>query len=1524
MGFLNDFLSATPQRDTLLSNGSYNKKTWIDQEIIREGDLNTLEDIAYKNRQSIINDESEILALTSRVSTVEDTANKQTTAILELENEVKQITEEAKGNYITINGSQDGYIQDIELFGNTIQSLSNLADIRSSGTIRDDGLYDISLISCGKNLFDKSKTIKAKSVVTTNGNIIDSPDFYCSLPIRVKKAKYVKSTNNAYAIYNSNGAYVSGGYSETIDVPADGFIIISIPLANINTFQLEEGTVATQYEPYICNRASVVLPCQLEKIGDKSDRLFKREDGVWCIEKNIFTKYLKECEVGNYNNFACRFYLVTLADNEHNYTDVKFLTNLNYTHTNINHQWLNRGYNSIAINNSTINGVLNCTCDITMESYNYQTVIDMVNGENVWVKYILKTSQIIELPLDAQIQLNSFDGVTNIFTEDMDMWPTIKCITPKSLGASVKFLQNNASTLSNRLEKIETLQEGNELKVITNNHYATIEDTIGGYLKDFTIKGKTLMNVMDVPYNETTTSLYKSENVNGYHKITMLADGDLSFQMCVTNTLKMFKPNIYYTFIVDVKTNTLNSTEGLRCNTSAKCILTNNGESNINVVFTKVGGTGVFVNKYKTEPHFTKNNFDLKMSSCKSGGILEYKMYAIEGDYTQNPPSYFEGLKSVGEEVDNIVISSNNVNLFDGKLELGGISSSTGVDEISSSHSRTPMIEVGMNKQFSLSGASGLVWVMVVEYDAQGNRIGNILSKKPTLQDSFQTTSGGFIRIRFDGVPNIISTYNIQIEEGTVATHYQPYKGNKKQILYQTKEGVYEKPVLRSTGSVSDTIEKHNDGKYYFHKRCSEFMLDGSESWALAGTQLENTLTVWKDFEGKKGSAILTDKLVSNVSYSDYDNNSIHSLLTGSNLRLAIRVQKASLSTAQDVQEFKTWLSKNPTTVIYELNAEEVYKCVDLDLESYEGQTNVMIYSGAINSAVSCKVTSHIGNVISHLREDVTLNNKFREDLTESITLYKESDNGYLVAEDTKDGYINDLMIEGTTLVNLATTKTGGFEFSSGSSKQIYTGLRKTLAPGKYTLFTNITENTLDKGVIISFSTPSSGIQYPGIGFAQGATGIQMKLLTISMDVTNIRLYTDNTTTGKVSFDNIMILEGDYAQNPPTYFDNLKSVGDGADTIEVSSKKEDGNLWNANNVHLGEIESTTGEIKNDANGVLLSKKLIQVKPNSTVYGYADDGSGIVSNPTIYCFDINKKLIGTRGNGGTLPSNCFYVRLRLSKTGFVVFDKSKLFAYFGYSPYQFDNISYKEDRKLVLYQDKEGNYKKPILRSVGNTKDTIKKHSDGKYYFHKRCDEIIFDGSSDETWSRSGTGTYSGTLSNGHYITVENIKTVVSSTTVAVVSSTLQGVSSQYGSVDGNVGIFTSNGNARIYIRTLNSVTDSLETFKTWLSTNPTTIVYELAIEEVYEMVNLDLNSYDGTTSITFDGGPISPKISLKVTSRLANTIQVLKDKVHYLEDKVINMFKAVLSGNVQTLAYELYPEDFEKQDILQEQTDENI
>ena len=105
-------------------------------------------------------------------------------------------------------------------------------------------------------------------------------------------------------------------------------------------------------------------------------------------------------------------------------------------------------------------------------------------------------------------------------------------------------------------------------------------------------------------------------------------------------------------------------------------------------------------------------------------------------------------------------------------------------------------------------------------------------------------------------------------------------------------------------------------------------------------------------------------------------------------------------------------------------------------------------------------------------------------------------------------------------------------------------------------------------------------------------------------------------------------------------------------------------------------------------------------------------------------------------------------------------------------------------------------------------------------------------------------------------------------------------------------------------------TQDIQGFKTWLQANPTTVVYQLAEEKVYECTNLDLITYADETNLILETGAISPKTTLRVHSNITNVITLLQKKVSMLENQYTQMFKFILSGDYQSLAYSLYPEDF--------------
>ena len=87
---------------------------------------------------------------------------------------------------------------------------------------------------------------------------------------------------------------------------------------------------------------------------------------------------------------------------------------------------------------------------------------------------------------------------------------------------------------------------------------------------------------------------------------------------------------------------------------------------------------------------------------------------------------------------------------------------------------------------------------------------------------------------------------------------------------------------------------------------------------------------------------------------------------------ISLRIPKNKLST-QDVAGFKAWLQANNVTVVYQLAEEKVYECANIDLITYNGETNYVVNCGAITPKSILKVHSNISNVVKILQEKVSL-----------------------------------------------------------------------------------------------------------------------------------------------------------------------------------------------------------------------------------------------------------------------------------------------------------------------------------------------------------------------------------------------------------------------------------------------------------------------------------------------------------------------------------------------------------------------
>ena len=360
----------------------------------------------------------------------------------------KQVYVNVEGNYISTDSSV-GYLKDVEILGNTVQDASNLADIRSVGDkVEGQELYEIPVVSCGKNLFDGE--LELGGLNTEGENVSSLSRHRTKNPIRVigNKNYIIASTDSSLALdiifYDSSMAYISKTTNKNFITPIGCQYIKfnSRKLLENVYIQLEEGKVATPYEPYQEDKLTILSPVQLEKVGDVADRIIEK-DGVWGVEKNIKTFHYNGGEnwqsLGG-SNGAYRYYLIQ--------NDILFIERKQTVLSN------KYNYNPIAVDGYNIgiqqySNKLAIVCNIADFSEFKDSLKD-----GLLVKAVVIQPQFIPLPHDQQIKLRTFANKTNIsFLTEIE--GTIKAQVPKSLGATVN---TNTCTINSLNKEVEYLR----------------------------------------------------------------------------------------------------------------------------------------------------------------------------------------------------------------------------------------------------------------------------------------------------------------------------------------------------------------------------------------------------------------------------------------------------------------------------------------------------------------------------------------------------------------------------------------------------------------------------------------------------------------------------------------------------------------------------------------------------------------------------------------------------------------------------------------------------------------------------------------------------------------------------------------------------------------------------------------------------------------------------------------------------------------------------------------------------------
>jgi hypothetical protein len=552
---------------------------------------------------------------------------------------------------------------------------------------------------------------------------------------------------------------------------------------------------------------------------------------------------------------------------------------------------------------------------------------------------------------------NRFNNLTSKQQQDSEV-----------IDARLDFKGQSFSSLKERIDYTDKILRDSTVSTVeTESSFTTVDATSNGYFEDVKLEGKTLVN-----------HLCNSENTISSTNAT--AKSYVGLQVGKT-----------YTVVVNVIENNNN-----KAFHPFRITYSDNSQTNIPSSAYPKGS----VITYKFELADKGINF-LWVNWCASyveGDIITTKTLLLEGDHTNNPPEYFEGLLSVGQDVEEVSVASVSDNILDIRnTEMKLISSSENIptnariltdNEIYYKGKYGVFFNVYLPKGtfnigFSKEVISGDNNSTTIRVYREGDLSKVLASGVNTTQ---LTSEGAKYSVCFYGSMGIeveCKLYNLYINACNV--HHIEHQSNKKPLLYYnpTTE-TWEKPILREW----DSIEKHSDGKYYYHKRSGEVVINGSEHWTQSWQNVSTNTCTFEGFAPQPSlknnqsatSTLLPLILCDKINPTPFGNMWQHgsvmdrkdAITTYTGNKFVVVISKSKLST-QDVAGFKAWLKDNPTTVVYELAQEEVYECTNIDLMTYSGKTNYIVSSGIISPKSILKVHNNISNVVKILQEKVSL-----------------------------------------------------------------------------------------------------------------------------------------------------------------------------------------------------------------------------------------------------------------------------------------------------------------------------------------------------------------------------------------------------------------------------------------------------------------------------------------------------------------------------------------------------------------------
>lgn len=896
------------------------------------------------------------------------------------------MSETLKGEYVTCTNTTIGDLLDVKIYGNTVQNPSNLADIKSVGKDNGDGTYKLVVGACSENLFDGK--FKKDTAINNNPNDVNNNygKDYTSVGFQSSESytrvepstTYKYSSKSSDSNFNVMVFYYDANYN-TISWETKWLEFTTPNNARYVRFyvpdkyaqpdvMLVKGATKPPFVPYEGILNNLKLPCPLEKW----DYIyFDEKENAWCIYKGTYhyndkdRTRLMTSSLTNVYRFA-----VNLNNNINNLIEglsTKLLYNKNYTldeehfyshkDSGVSQLWL-------FVNKPTIDALEGKTLEEKCLNY-FNNEIDIIVP--------LDSPYKIVLPKQAQIDLNSFFGVTHAWVDGGEVNGEIEITFPKSLMSSVEANTKAIDKIQDDIKDIDSIRESQDYNYTTNTGDNFCEETKTGVSRNVKIYGNNLNNIFT--YDGLKLSQYITLTGN-----KLKWDVTNQSWLYVSKPITNIKPNTLYTLICDIGENTLNNDFILMDSSLSNRIPTKNvilpvGSKNRKVVTTFISKNSELANEFNAQ------------CQANTTGIIEINdIMIIEGNLLDKfPQNYIKGINNVGNGQPLALLSRKEDNIFNPYQEVGFDKanwlydgSQFNIDSNQNYLSNWYWVKVKPNTRYYVKAELD-AWIRFYKgrTTSHGDGTHQLCSLDTNRRsNTFVTDSSGWITVRLTCETKQGVSYIKDLIISQKDINYVPYEEDVKPLLVK-ENGVW-KPLTNLRG-INDTFCDVVDSDYV-ERKFDEITLDETLNYNIWSPNPSATKTLIFYLTGgipvkMRGQYIpITNMLSTRIGiakekiadFKDMDKEGIG--YWDNNVKLFVSINKSRLETP-DVNGFKKLLkswkdSGVPLTVVYEKNEYTKEDISPTGVTSFEGSTLVSLVNSYIPTRLDFSLTSNLGNLV--------------------------------------------------------------------------------------------------------------------------------------------------------------------------------------------------------------------------------------------------------------------------------------------------------------------------------------------------------------------------------------------------------------------------------------------------------------------------------------------------------------------------------------------------------------------------------